>query len=73
MASIQIIECHSSNVGELQKIDEQWRTATDGNRALRRSMIAQDHNDPSHYFILAFFDSYESAWRTRTCLKPPRC
>jgi hypothetical protein len=61
MAFIQIIECHSSNVGELQKIDEQWRTATEGKRTLRRSIVAQDHNDPSHYFILAFFDSYESA------------
>jgi len=23
--------------------------------------VARDHNDPSHYVVLAFFDSYESA------------
>ena len=30
-------------------------------RTLRRSIVGRDRNDPDHYLVLAFFDSYESA------------
>lgn len=61
MAFIQIVECRSSQPEELKKIDTEWRAATEGKRTLRRSITLVDHNDQSHFFILAFFDSYESA------------
>jgi hypothetical protein len=49
MSFVQIIDLHTKNVDEIQ------------NLTLRRSVIGRDRNDPDHYLILAFFDSYESA------------
>jgi hypothetical protein len=61
MAFIQIVECRTSNVAELQALDDEWESATEGRRTVRRSIVTQDRNDPSRYLILAFFDSFESA------------
>ena len=44
--------------GELLLSDLQSDSLFD---ALRRSVVGRDRNDPDRYFILAFFDSYESA------------
>ncbi len=61
MSFIQIIECHTSKFDELQALQSDWERATEGRRTLRRSIIAQDRNDPSRCLVLAFFDSFESA------------
>jgi hypothetical protein len=61
MGFIQIIDFHTSDIEGLKKADEEWRAATEGKRTLRREIVTRDRNDPSHYVILAFFDSYESA------------
>ena len=61
MSFIQIIECHTSRIAELQALDDEWEQATEGRRTLRRSIIAQDRSDPNRYLVLALFDSFESA------------
>ena len=61
MEFVQVIECRTSKVDDLLKLEVEWRAATEGKRTLRRSMVTRDRNDPNRYFILAFFDSYESA------------
>jgi hypothetical protein len=61
MAFVQIMECRTSRVDEILEMEREWRKATEGKRTLRRSVVAKDRNDPGKYFILAFFDSYESA------------
>jgi quinol monooxygenase YgiN len=61
MAFIQTIEMSTSKVDDLRALEKEWRAATEGKRTLRRSIIAQDRNDPTKYVIIAFFDSYESA------------
>lgn len=61
MAFIQVIESHTSKFDELQKLEAEWRKATEGKRTLRRSIIARDRTDPNRYLIFAFFDSHESA------------
>jgi hypothetical protein len=61
MSFIQIIEGHTSKFDELMKLDDEWEKATEGKRTLRRSIVAKDRNDPNRFFVLAFFDSYESA------------
>jgi quinol monooxygenase YgiN len=61
MAFIQIIECRTSNMDEIRKLDQEWEKATEGRRTLQRSIITQDRNDPNRYLVLAFFDAYESA------------
>ena len=61
MGFIQIIDLHTDNPDGLKKANEEWRAATEGQRTLRREIVTQDRNDPSHYVIVTFFDSYESA------------
>ena len=61
MAFIQVIEMRTSRFDEIQKLEEEWRAATEGKRTLRRSVVARDRNDATRHFIIAFFDSYESA------------
>ena len=61
MEFIQIIECRTERVDELRALEDEWRTATEGKRTLRRSIVTRDRKDPNRYLILAFFDSYESA------------
>ena len=48
-------------MGRRAGADRLDRAATEGRRTLRRSIVAQDRNDPSRYLVFAFFDSFESA------------
>jgi hypothetical protein len=61
MAFVQMIEFRFPDIAAVREIDERWWRATDGKRTVRRELVAQDRNDPSRYFALVFFDSYESA------------
>ncbi len=61
MAFVQIIEFRTSNIEPARQINEQRRQAAEGKRTVRRELLARDHSDPSRYFAIAFFDSYESA------------
>ena len=61
MSFVQIIDMRTKNVDEIQNLEREWEKATEGKRTLRRSIIGRDRNDPDHYLVLAFFDSYESA------------
>jgi hypothetical protein len=61
MTFVQIIDLHSSKFEEIEKLELEWRAATEGRRTLRRSIVTRDHHDADHYVVLAFFDSHESA------------
>ena len=61
MSFVQIVDLHTKNVDEIQSLEREWEQATEGKRTLRRSIIGRDRNDPDHYVVVAFFDSYESA------------
>ncbi len=61
MSFVQIIDMRATNVDDIQNLERQSEQATEGKRTLRRSIIGRDRNDPDHYLVLAFFDSYESA------------
>jgi hypothetical protein len=61
MAFIQIIEFRTSDLERARQVDDEWWRATEGKRTVRRELIAQDRSDPSRYFAVVFFDSYESA------------
>ena len=63
MEFVQVMECRTSKVDELTALEAEWRRATEGKRTLRRSILARDRNDPDRYFVLAFFDSYDSAMK----------
>ena len=61
MSFIQIIDFHTTDVESIMKSHEKWLAATEGQRTIRRDIVARDRNDANHYVVLAFFDSYESA------------
>ena len=61
MGFIQIMQYRTSNIEAMKKLEEDWREATEGKRTVRREVLAQDRSDPSRYFSIVFFDSYESA------------
>jgi hypothetical protein len=61
MAFVQIIEFKSSDIDGLRQADDEWERATEGKRTARRRMITRDLHDPNRYFMIVFFDSYESA------------
>ena len=61
MSFIQIIDFHTTDLESIKKSHEKWLAATEGKRTIRRDIVARDRNDPNHYVVLAFFDSYESA------------
>jgi hypothetical protein len=61
VAFIQVIELETNDIEAVRRVDEQWRRATEGKRTARREIITRDRSDPGRYFVLVFFDSYESA------------
>jgi hypothetical protein len=61
MPFIQILEMRTSKYEKIQALDQEWRTATEGKRTLRRSLVLRDRSDKNRFLILAFFDSADSA------------
>ncbi|HEV3295060.1 MAG TPA: hypothetical protein VG123_39275 [Streptosporangiaceae bacterium] len=61
MSFVQMIEFKTSDLGAIQRADEEWRKGTEGKRTVRREVLAADRNQPGRYFVIVFFDSYESA------------
>lgn len=61
MAFIQIMDFHTSRYDEGDALLREYEAAAEGRRTVRRSIVGQDRNDPTHYQVIVFFDSYESA------------
>ena len=61
MAFVQIVEFRSPDIEGIRKAGDDWTRATEGKRTARRLMLTRDRNDPDRYFMMVFFDSYESA------------
>lgn len=61
MGFIQIIDFQTDDLEPIMQSHEKWLAATEGKRTIRRDIVARDRNDPNHYVVIAFFDSYESA------------
>jgi hypothetical protein len=61
MGFVQIVEFRTDKVDAVQEVGNRWEAATAGKRTARRRLLCRDHNDPTRYFNIVFFDSYESA------------
>ena len=61
MSFIQVIEFRTSDIDAVRQANDDWRRATEGKRTARRELLVRDRSDPSRYFAIVFFDSYESA------------
>ncbi len=61
MSYIQIIEMHTKDYEALEAQGQEYFAATEGKRTVQRSFVTRDRNDPDHYVLVVFFDSYEAA------------
>jgi quinol monooxygenase YgiN len=61
MGFVQIIEIKTSNIDQIQKLDQEWQAATEGKRTATRAMVTKDRDRPDTYLIIVEFPSYEAA------------
>jgi hypothetical protein len=60
---VQIIECESSRIGEMQALSEKMREERGEGAVQFTRTITEDRARPGHYVIFVEFDSYEDAVR----------
>jgi hypothetical protein len=61
MTFVQIIEFETDRQGELEKLYDEWLTATEGKRTVLHEFHTQDRENPSHFVDIVEFPSYEQA------------
>lgn len=61
MAFVQLVEFKTADIGAIHDANQEWERTTEGKRTARRQLLTRDHHDPSRYYLMVFFDSYESA------------
>lgn len=61
MGFAQVIEFRTSRIDEMRAVADEWEKATEGKRKTLRRVICQDRDNQGRYFIIAFFDSYDTA------------
>ncbi|MDJ0340604.1 ester cyclase [Streptomyces sp. H10-C2] len=63
MAFVQIIDCKTSRLDEMNLLMDTWVEKTKGKRTATHSMIGKDRSDDSHLVEIVEFPSYEEAMR----------
>jgi hypothetical protein len=63
MTFVQIIEYRTSRFPEVEKLLEEWRTATEGQRTTTRSITGRDREQADAYVTVVEFPSFEAATR----------
>ena len=63
MSFVQIMQLRTSKIDEIRAAADEWDRATEGKRTVERSVICSDRDNPGHYSIIVFFDSYEDAMK----------
>jgi predicted ester cyclase len=61
MTFVQVIDCKTSRVDELNRLMDDWVTATQGKRTATHSIVGRDRDDSRHIVEIVEFPSYEEA------------
>ena len=61
MSFVQVIDCRTTRYDEMMALDTEWEQAVGGRSTLRRQIVTRFRDDPDHYAVFCFFDSYDSA------------
>ncbi|WP_433247603.1 hypothetical protein ACQPYK_47325 [Streptosporangium sp. CA-135522] len=86
MSFIQVIEFDTAKEQDVQRLMDEWRDSTGGERTVTHTTLTRDHTRPDHYVAIVEFPSYEDAMRNsgmpqtdklahhmrELCDKPPR-
>ncbi|BAU85507.1 hypothetical protein SLA_4623 [Streptomyces laurentii] len=63
MTFVQIIDCKTSRIDELNRLMDQWVEQTQGKRTATHSTVGRDRSDASHVVEIVEFPSYDVAMR----------
>lgn len=63
MTFVQVIDCKTRQVEELNKLMDTWVAQTQGRRTATHSLVGKDRSDASHVVEIVEFPSYEEAMR----------
>ncbi|MEU4062900.1 ester cyclase [Streptomyces wedmorensis] len=63
MTFVQVIDCTTSRVDELNQLMDSWVEATRGKRTATHSIVGRDRADSTHVVEIVEFPSYEEAMK----------
>ncbi|MEU6777491.1 ester cyclase [Streptomyces sp. NPDC046759] len=63
MTFLQLIECRTSRLDEMNRLMDDWVEQTKGKRTATHALVGKDRSDASHIVEVVEFASYEEAMR----------
>lgn len=63
MTFVQLIDCRTSRLEEMNRLMDQWVEQTKGKRTATHAVVGKDRADASHVVEIVEFPSYEEAMR----------
>src|SRR4051794_26035916 len=63
MTFVQIIDCKTDKVDQINRLMDAWAEQTKGKRTATHDIIGKDRSEPRHYIEIVEFPSYEDAMR----------
>jgi predicted ester cyclase len=63
MTFVQLIDCKTSRLDEMNRLMDRWVEQTKGKRTATHNVVAKDRSDASHVVEIVEFPSYEEAMR----------
>ncbi|MFF4043816.1 ester cyclase [Streptomyces sp. NPDC001816] len=63
MTFVQLIDCKTSRIDEMNRLMDQWVEQTKGKRTATHAVVGKDRSDASHVIEIVEFPSYEEAMR----------
>jgi len=63
MTFVQLIECRTSRLDEMNRLMDDWVEQTKGKRTATHAVVGKDRSDASHIIEVVEFPSYEEAMR----------
>jgi hypothetical protein len=60
---VQIIEYTTTKPDEMDKLEAEWRSATEGKRSTGREILCRDRDRPNTYVVIVEFPSYDEAMK----------
>ncbi|WP_225099743.1 ester cyclase [Streptomyces sp. CoH27] len=63
MTFVQLIECRTSRLDEMNRLMDDWVAGTKGKRTATHALVGKDRSDAAHIVEVVEFPSYEEAMR----------